>query len=356
MGEVANLGDIFYDPKKGAAFSSASKLSKSSGVPISAVKEWLRTQRTYTVHAPRRKNFKRRKVIVGGGILETFEFDLIDMQRFSRANSKTRYLLCVIDAFTRRAFVRTQTSKSGPATAKSLSSILAEIDALGGKPYSIGCDSGTEFYNKNVKSLLKRKGIKLFSSFNKDIKSSLVERFNRSLQDKIYKFMTYWHTDAYVSVLQHFVDSYNNTRHSTICMAPVEVTPANSEKVWMRIYWHRDHSVKKPQFQKGDYVRVSKIKNIFAKGYLPSYTERIYIVTARHDTLPWTYSLREQHSGEAIFGKFYEQEMIKTSLPDEYVIENILRYRNHKGVKEALVRWLGYADPTWEPVSALKKK
>lgn len=349
-----NLADIFYDPKRNSSFSSASKLSKTSGVPLSEVKAWLSTQRAYTIHAPRKTKFKRRKVIVGGGIFETLEMDLIDMSRFAQANSGTRYLLCVIDAFTRRAFVRNQTSKSGPTTMKALSSILERIASLGGTPYAIGCDSGSEFFNRSVTALMKRKGIRLFSSYNKDIKSSLIERFNRSIQTRIYKFMTHWHTDAYVPVLQHFVDSYNNSHHRTLGMAPVDVTPANSERVWMKIYWHRDHALKRPKFETGDYVRVSKIKNIFAKGYLPSYTERIYVIVTRHETVPWTYSLREHDSDDVIVGKFYEQEMIKASLPDEYVIENILRYRKRKGIKEALVRWLGYTDPTWEPVSALK--
>ena len=97
-------------------------------------------------------------------------------------------------------------------------------------------DKGTEFLNSMFQSMLKRRGIKFYTSKNEDLKARMVERFNRTLKTKIYRYFTYKNTRRYVDVLDDMLHSYNNTYHRSIGMAPTEVDVDNEHIVRKRLY------------------------------------------------------------------------------------------------------------------------
>ena len=156
------------------------------------------------------------------------------------------------------------------------------------KPNKIWADQGNEFYN-----------IEMYSAHNEG-KSVVAERFIRTLKNKIYKHMTAISKNVYFNVLNDIVDEYNNTYHKIIKMKPTDVRSDSFAE------YNEESNEKDPKFKIGDHVRISKYKNIFAKGYAPNWSEDIFVVKKIKNTVPWTYVISDL-IGEEIVGSFYEK-------------------------------------------------
>ena len=146
----------------------------------------------------------------------------------------------------------------------------------------------------------------MYSTYNEG-KSVVAERFIRTLKNKLYKHMTTTGKNVYYDVLDDIVNEYNNTKHNTIKMKPKDV--GNNNK---RVYID-EHNEKDSRFKVDDRVRISKFKNIFAKGYTPNWSNEIFIVNKINDTIPYTYNIKDL-IGEEIIGSFYDRELQKTKL------------------------------------------
>ena len=149
-----------------------------------------------------------------------------------------------------------------------------------------------------MKSWLEKNDTKIYSAHNEG-KFVVAERFIRTLKSKIYKYMTSISKNVYIDKLLDTVNEYNNTYHRTIKMKPVDVKD-NSY-----IDFDKEVNVKDPKFQVGDHVRISKYKNIFAKGYTPNWSEDFVVIKKVKNTVPWTYVSNDLNGGE-IIGTFYE--------------------------------------------------
>ena len=195
-------------------------------------------------------------------------------------------------------------------------------------------DKGKEFYNKDVKEL-----IKLYSTENEE-KSSVVERWIRTMKEKMWKYFTDNNTNVYVDILRDLVEDYNNTKHSSIKMTPVEASKKKNElEVWRNLYPnHLDIININPKFSIGDKVRISKKKKTFEKGYTTRWTEEIFTIVEVKHTLPIMYKIADLN-GEEIQGTFYEPELQKTS-QQLFRIEKVIK----RGKKKSLVKWKGYSD------------
>ena len=169
----------------------------------------------------------------------------------------------------------------------------------------------------------------MYSTNNKR-KSVVGERFIRMLKSKIYKNMTSVSKNVYIDKLDDIVDEYNSTYHTTIKMKPIDVkdnTYINTDK---------ETNDKDPKFKVGDRVRISKYKNIFAKGYSPSWSEEVFVIKKVKNTVPWTYVINDLN-GEEIKGTFYEKELQKTN-QEEFRIEKVIKRK----VDKMYVKWKGY--------------
>ena len=248
------------------------------------------------------RKFKRRKVICGKKFV-TLEADLIDMKKISRQNGGIKYLLTVICCFSRYGFVRALKNKKTSTTIEALQSVL---QCTKNKTKYISCDEGGEFISNKMKAFLQTKGITLYNSRNKTIKASIVERWNRTLQSRLYRYMYANETSKYIPVLQDIVDSYNATPHSAIKMAPKDVTNANSEQVWNTLYPYEER--KKAKFNIGDLVRVPKKSTLFRKGYHQMWENTIYTIADILNTTPYTYKLLNEN-GNTIRKRYYEREL-----------------------------------------------
>ena len=167
-------------------------------------------------------------------------------------------------------------------------------------------------------------------SINNVGKSVVPERFIRTLKTKIYKYMTPVSKNVYIDKLDDMVSEYNNTYHRIIKMKPVDVEDNT------HIDFEEEVNDKDPKFKFGDHVRISKYKNIFAKGYTPNWSEEVFAVSKIKNTVPWTYVINDLN-GEEIIGTFYEKELQKTN-QQEFRIEKVIKRKGDK----LYVKWKGY--------------
>ena len=244
--------------------------------------------------------------------------DLADMQLLSKYNKGIRFLLCVIDIFSKYAWVVPLKDKKGISIVKAFQSILKQSNR---KPNKTWVDKGSEFYNAFFKKWLRDNDIVMYSTHNEG-KSVVAERFIRTLKSKIYKYMTSVSKNVYIDKLDDIVDEYNNTYHTTIKMKPADVkdnTYINADK---------EINNKDPKFKVGDRVIISKYKNIFAKGYMPNWSEEVFVIKKVKNTIPWTCVINDLN-GEEITGTFYEKELQKTS-QEEFRIEKVIKRKGNK--------------------------
>ena len=222
------------------------------------------------------------------------------MQLISKLNKGFRFLLCVIDIFSKFAWVVPLKYIIGISIVDAFQKILHKS---GGKPNKILVDKGSEFYNNSFIKWLKDKDIEVFSIHN-EVKTVVAEGFIRTLKTKIYKYLTSMSKNVYIDKLDDIVGEYHNTYHRTIKMKPVDV------KDNTHIDFEKEFNDKDRKFKIGDHVKISKYKNIFAKGYTKNWSENLFVIKKVKKTDPWTYVINELNVGE-IVGKILRKRTAK---------------------------------------------
>ncbi|PIK43278.1 hypothetical protein BSL78_19869 [Apostichopus japonicus] len=188
------LHDLYYDASHPlvteAKCPTSSRQEAKTKHELQEVKAWLRTQDPYTLHKPSRKRYSRNRIYVNG-IDDQWQADLVDVRQLSRQNRGFKYLLTCIDIFSKYAWVIPLKDKTGTSLKRAFLDILKD----GRQPRKLQTDKGSEFFNRQVKNLLIEKDIHLFATHN-ETKASVVERFNRTLKEKMWKYFTANHTMA----------------------------------------------------------------------------------------------------------------------------------------------------------------
>ena len=219
------------------------KKSKGSGVKHVNTKLIPQNQQLADeLHKPIIKKFEKRKVYSAFKD-NIWAADLVDMQLLSRYNKGIRFLLCVIDIFSKYAWVVPLKNKKGIGIVKALQSILKQSNSR--KPNKIWIDKGSEFYNAYFKKWLGDNNLVMYSTHNEG-KSVVAERFIRTLKSKIYKYMTSISKNVYINKLDDIVNECNNTYHTSIKMKPIDV------KDNTYINTNKEINNKDPKFQVGD--------------------------------------------------------------------------------------------------------
>ena len=264
----------------------------------SAVGDYLHGQLAYTLHKPARKKYKRNKTYVAG-IDTQWQADLADMHGLASQNDGMRYILTVIDVFSKYAWSKPVRSKDAGAVANALKEVLHQ--ARPRKLKRLQTDKGKEFFNNTFAALMRRHGISHFAS-ESDQKTAVFERFNRTIKTRIYTFLSDRGTARWLDVIQELVQAYNNSFHRTIGMAPNQVRKQDEPRLWVKMYDDGD-TLLKPKIPKGAMVRLNKVKGVFDKGYLPNLSKEHFQVkdvpeTKRGAKRP-VYKL-EDYSGEEV--------------------------------------------------------
>ena len=324
---------MYYDPKRG--YSGVNQLVKKTRYSKKKVEEFLAKQRVCTLHKPIRHRFKTRRVLVSN-IDDQWQADLVDMQKLSKYNKNYNYILTVIDIFSKFAWAIPIKKKTGEEILKAFNIIFKYR-----RPMKIHTDKGLEFINKPTQNLFQKLGIHWFTTEN-ETKAQVVERFNRTLKSKMYKYFTANNTKTWIDIIHDLIFNYNNSYHRSIKMTPVEASlEKNSKSVYDSLFPNEKIGKLKGKFKVGDRVRISKKRKDFTKGYLPNFTEEIFVILKVLETDPPTYILNDMND-EIIKGSFYEQELVKYE-NDAYEIDKIIKRKKDK----LLVKWKGYIEPSW---------
>ena len=264
------------------------------------------------VFSPQITKFRRERIIPLYKD-ETWSADLIDKSSLSKYNNNYKFILTVIDIFTKYAWAIPLKNKSGLSITNGFKTILSE-GPLGGsesrKPEKLWVDRGSEFYNKTFKYLLKEYETKIYSTYS-DLKAVFIERFNRTLLHIISKPMFINGDGNWINILSDAVITYNNNIHSTLNMTPVDASN-NPDKVK---YTFNFKNIK-PKLKVGDYIRNADKRNIFSKGYTSNWNRELFKINEVLKTQPPTYKI-EDINGEIIEGKYYEQELLKSKFDFE---------------------------------------
>ena len=307
------LFQAYYDHNSPGAYSSAERLYEfvkqnyDNTLTRKRVDEWLQKQHTFTIHRNRRIHFKRNHYNITN-IDDLWEMDLIDLKKFSRNNKGNKYILAVIDCFSKFAWCL-------PIKNKTPVEIIRAFDCLfsitSRRPVKIQSDKGKEFDNRKVKNYLTEKEIVLQFTRDPAIKASICERFIRTIKGIIFKYFTHVKTTKYIDVIDGLTFIYNNRIHSTIGIPPANVNETNVLKVWKHI--QKKHGVskkKKPKLCVGDYVRIANPKATFEKGYTPKWSDEIFSIDRVLRRNPVVYNIKDS-DGVTISANFYEPELQK---------------------------------------------
>src|SRR5699024_3306391 len=247
------------------------------------------------LHKPVRINFKRRRVVVRG-INETLQADLVEMIPYSRENKGFKYILVVIDCFSKYVWALPVQSKDSKQVYDATEKISLKVTQP--SPKNLQTDQGKEFYNERFKGLMKKYGINNYNVYSTK-QASIVERVNRTLKNLMWRQFSLQGNYKWLNILNEVVHKYNNSYHRTIKMKPSQVNRSNEKSILKSAYTYIKIAHKKNKFDVGDHVRISKYRGIFDKGYTPNWSNEIFIVREVKLTNPTTYLLKDE-KGENI--------------------------------------------------------
>jgi len=261
------LKQLYYDPEQG--FISSSKLfvkahALDSDITRKDVRDFIDKQYTYQVN----RNVKKPKdynSIISPSVNNNWQIDIIIYDRYEF--NKYKYILSVVDVYSRYAWTRALTNHTIPTIIKNLESIIGEA---GTAPKNINSDN--EFNKPEMHKFAEKHGITFhYSQPNEINKNAIVERFNRTITELLQKYRTATGNYKWYTYLPQLTKNYNNTIHSTM-----KATPAN-------IYNKHNISrqvVKKiePNFKVGDKVRIKKVKKVFGKNDEIKFSEHTYVI------------------------------------------------------------------------------
>lgn len=357
------LRNFYFDVKQSGSYLGASKLYKilNKKYPkvftISFINNWLNNQDSFAVQKQVRHTYKTPRVQVAG-LNDQADMDLMSVENISKHNQGVKFLLIVIDIFSRFLLVR-------PLLNKKTQTVLSAIkDILNSRKFTkIRTDKGSEFINHEIKKFMKKQGIYLFNTQSNN-KANYAERVIRTLRSMMFRMLRHQRNYRYIDNLQDLVNNYNNSPHRSLNgLSPREITKTNETVIWSSQYLHPKRVSKiKPKFkfEIGGLVRLSYVKHPFRRAYQQQYTTEVFKIKNRvfQQGIP-LYKITDLNN-ESIQGYVKEQEMIPVDKNEEslWYIEKILKKRKVKGKLQYLVRWEGFPKSfdSWVDATQVQEK
>lgn len=344
---MADLEVKYFDPKLPGSFSGADIFYKSqTGASRKEVKQFLKNQPSYTFFHPINRKFSRNRVVVSQ-LNQTWDIDLLFMTDLREENDKYAYILNTIDVLSKFCRADKLKSKNTVEVCGVLRKMLVEAKESNQLPLSIRSDIGGEFSSGTFRRLMMDYGIKHYVTYNSAVKANIIERLNKNLKGKIYRYMTKNRTRRWIDVLPDIVFSYNHTFHSSIKMSPTEVTQGElEEKAWRNQF--QSHPAPRPdgdfRHSERDTVRISHLAKVFQREYNQRWTSEVFRIASKKKRGGLNIYTLEDLKSDPIQGTFYEKELQSVTIDETgaFNIEKILKTRRRKGGKEYLVRWESY--------------
>ena len=292
------LTNLFYSPN--TVFTSVKALYdavKNKKITQQEVKDFVQKQEVNQLFK-RQKRIQTYFPISAQFKFEILQVDLVDMSNLSSANKNYRYLLVCVDVFSRLAFVVPMKNKTSNTIVESFREVLDLVE-----PTIINCDNGSEFINQSFKDLLIKRGITVnYVNVQDHHKLGIVDRFVRTLREKINKYMAMYNTTKYIDVLPKIVNNYNNSYHSGIKKKPIEVTDEDEKVNELTRKKYKKAKQEEVKFNIGDKVRYILNKKQFEKGTLSKFSKIVHEIISHTEH---TYTLDNDKTY-----KYYELQKV----------------------------------------------
>jgi hypothetical protein len=232
---------------------------------------WRQTQVVDEIHKQARINFPRRRVIVKS-LNDLFQADLVEMIPYSGENNGFKYILVVINCFSKFVWAFPLKTKTGYEVVENMEKVFKQQ-----QPKNLQTDMGKEFFNKTFQLLMKKYNINHYNTYSEK-KASIVERVNRTLKNLMWKEFNYHAHYRWINLLDNIVQKYNNSKHRTIGMKPSEVKKKHEKKLLNTVYNRIKIVNLSSKFHVGDHVRISKTRGVFDKKYMPNWSTEIFTI------------------------------------------------------------------------------
>jgi transposase InsO family protein len=361
---IKRLQNNYLTPSHPIAFSSPGNIQrfyrKTTGRKLSkkVVDSALAKIDGFTLNREIKKPKYRNPFFVYS-LRQQVQMDLVEISELKDHNDDTSFLLVAIDTFSKKAWIETMKDKTAET---SLQAIKKVVDEMNPPPISILFDRGKEFTNTLTYTFLRERNIKVIHPFS-EIKASIIERFNRTIQDLLYRYMTENQTLRYVDVLQRLLETYNNRGHRTLkYLTPNQAEKAeNSEKVTNALNEHYEKFMalnKQPKYSVGQTVRISKEKDKFYRGYNERFKREHFKIVKVKTNMPIPmYILKSLDTNDIIEGAFYDSEVQPIDISDGVFKGTPIDSRMHKGKLQHLMRWRDYGPEhdSWEDATNITK-
>lgn len=308
----ALLQQLYLDPLEPTAYGSARNLWEAakkhdSSISMKDVRKFLHALSFYTKLFPPQFRFDRRPIIAFSRGFH--QIDLAALLGIRRHNRSYSYILVAIDTLSGMLYTEPVKKKTASETADAYRKILGRCKY---KVRYAQCDEGGEFAGA-FRNLLKSRGIRLFSSYNKTTKAALAERSIKTLKRRLYMYMMARRSYKWIDMLQKITNSINNTKNSVTKLKPIEVDETNEELAFIRRY----HSGKHPpqatySFNVGDLVRCLQNTGAFRRSFYASFSPIVYQITKRYPTRPHIYQIKDLNSTRPLLRRFYSKELVKS--------------------------------------------
>jgi transposase InsO family protein len=362
------LTKSYSNPRHAGSFSGSEKLYqavKKEGkfrIGRARIRNWLKGNTSYTFNRIVHRKFKRNGVNTAG-VDALWDADLMDFSSYSKENNGNRYVLLMIDIFTRYTWLRPLKTKSSADVIDKMKNIFLE----GRKPLALRTDKGREFTNIAITKFYDVENVHHYVTFN-DTQANYAERCIKTIKTKIYRYMKQNNKHIYIDVLQDIVKGYNNSQHRSLGATPISVNKDNEDEMRLQQYLLKNKQtkprikkenqklkVKAYSFKLGDSVRISMIKGKFDREYDQRWSTETFNVSRRfrREQIP-IYEIKDWE-GDLVEGTFYAKELQKVIIKDneEYIVEKILK---KEGVN-VYVKWKGWPSKfnTWMRSEDVKK-
>lgn len=305
------MEDIYYSLNNPAAYSGINALAKASQKPRSSAKRFLDKQPTYRkFRIPIRKQ-KRARIVVGSLGVQ-FQGDLFDLSKFSKFNSNYRWVLLIVDSFSRLVKCQALKNKTAEEVAKGMDKIFSEYKTEGklAPLATYSTDLGNEFFNKVAAVTYKKFNISQIP-LRHPIKAGLAEISGRYILEKLYKHMYHKQTKRWVDALPDVVEAKNKrTNRKTNNLAPVDINFDNQAAVFASLY-PKGAKPGKYSLNMGDRVQILVDKLPFAKSFAGYYSEKIFRIIKRHPYTAPRYTIVDEEDDEEIAGTYYDFELYR---------------------------------------------
>jgi hypothetical protein len=317
------LYQIYYDcTRSPACFSSFNNVlaeAEKYGISKEEVRDFLEEQEPYTLHRARVRRFPRRRIVTAWMDYD-WQADLLDFKHLRKHNDNHPSALICIDVLSKYGWCQPLKNKKPQTVYVALEKIMQES---GRRPVRICTDRGLEFSPSFfTKPLDENYQIRHFYAPNSDVKAAVVERYARTVKERLWKYFTKTGSLRWLEALPKIVDAVNHTVTRTHGLRPIDVNQENEGLVWIKLYGKELKKRKlglnqRPfKFDVGDQVRIAIQKKTLEKGYMPNFTLEIFEVTERRGgPQPHLYLVKSSEDGEQIEGTFYEQELVRVQPP-----------------------------------------